>query len=386
MQVGWIIYTDTCEQNGYLSELNFTTSIRLVILKLHHSYQEKWNSVADKIKRKEQRRATFQDLINFVEIQASLASNPYYSADAMSEAKVKENIKSHGIRHVSFLDGMEKGCEDEPPICTICSAATHDPDICPSLLSKDLPKRKELIRKKKLCFACLLPISNSHIAKSCTSKKICLSCKGIHPTSLHNPAAEKKSVISGAIRKPIGSSVISLCVVPVYVCHKSEPSKSLRCYAMLDDGSTGCFAKKSLLEKLAPEHLRKASLSVETLNGVHEWDTTAINDLMVRCADKQEKKHSQNWISLPITYSTDHIPIGKDEIPTPRSIEHWEYLKPVSEVLSEIDEHLPYGLIIGGNCPKALQPLQILESQLDGPYAFQTHLGWCVCGLIATYE
>ena len=38
------------------------------------------------------------------------------------------------------------------------------------------------------------------------------------------------------------------------------------------------------------------------------------------------------------------------------------------------------GLLIGGNCSKALEPNRIIPSRNDRPYDFRTILGWCVVG------
>ena len=36
--------------------------------------------------------------------------------------------------------------------------------------------------------------------------------------------------------------------------------------------------------------------------------------------------------------------------------------------------------MIGANGAKALEPIDIIPSQNDGPYAFKTKLGWCTVG------
>ena len=41
-------------------------------------------------------------------------------------------------------------------------------------------------------------------------------------------------------------------------------------------------------------------------------------------------------------------------------------------------DDISVGLLIGANCTKALEPLNIIPSFVSGPYAFQTGLGWCI--------
>ena len=38
--------------------------------------------------------------------------------------------------------------------------------------------------------------------------------------------------------------------------------------------------------------------------------------------------------------------------------------------------------LIGATCLKALEPLEVIPSQGNGPYAIRTALGWCVIGPI----
>ena len=37
-------------------------------------------------------------------------------------------------------------------------------------------------------------------------------------------------------------------------------------------------------------------------------------------------------------------------------------------------------LLIGANCPRALEPVQVISSRDGGPYAMKTVLGWCTVG------
>ena len=39
-------------------------------------------------------------------------------------------------------------------------------------------------------------------------------------------------------------------------------------------------------------------------------------------------------------------------------------------------------LLIGTNCLEALEPVEVIPRQNDGPYAIRTALGWCVVGPI----
>ena len=46
------------------------------------------------------------------------------------------------------------------------------------------------------------------------------------------------------------------------------------------------------------------------------------------------------------------------------------------------NESITVDLLMGANCLKALEPLEVIPSQGNGPYAMRTALGWCVIGPI----
>ena len=69
--------------------------------------------------------------------------------------------------------------------------------------------------------------------------------------------------------------------------------------------------------------------------------------------------------------------MDKEEIATPARISKWEYLKPISNEIVQ-DGDIVVGLLIGANCMKALEPMKIIPSKEDGPYAYKILLGWCI--------
>ena len=48
--------------------------------------------------------------------------------------------------------------------------------------------------------------------------------------------------------------------------------------------------------------------------------------------------------------------------------------------MPEFYADLSLGIIIGGSCPKALEPLEVIPCIENGPYAYRTRLGWCTVG------
>ena len=133
---------------------------------------------------------------------------------------------------------------------------------------------------------------------------------------------------------------------------------------MIDNDCTGCFGIEEVAEELLPKiQSRKTQISIETVNGIEETETVASEGLIVRCGAKHASLYPSEQVSLPTTYSCTTLPLSKHEIPTPTNMRHWRYLKAVAKSMPEYDEAIPFGLLIGGNCPKALEPQEVVPSQ-----------------------
>ena len=69
--------------------------------------------------------------------------------------------------------------------------------------------------------------------------------------------------------------------------------------------------------------------------------------------------------------------MDKEDVPSAETLSKWKYLEDVVRTLPGVKD-IPMGLLIGSNCPKALEPMEVISSRGGGPYAKRTRLGWCV--------
>lgn len=85
---------------------------------------------------------------------------------------------------------------------------------------------------------------------------------------------------------------------------------------------------------------------------------------------------SGNFCDLSHIYTQRTMPVHNGNIPHQNDISQWSYLGDVylPEINSEIE------LLIGSDVPRVLEPLDVIQSVGDGPYAVKTLLGWTVNG------
>ena len=382
---------------------SFDTADNLCIIasKLPPPCQDKWNRRVIDIRSRFEREPSFKDLLSFVENEMIVASDPLFSKEALKERFPPDSkISSSGFKPRKFYRG-ERGPKSFL-LCVSCNVK-HDIEACPIFRSKTLEEKSKFLMKERLCYGCL---GKGHISANCRNRRTCTVCNKRHPTSLHGlkverrppvtdsevrsvpertraePKTDKKSDSKVVNGPPVTSCYsndsegnISMCVVPVVLRHENSRSDIVT-FALLDSCSQATFISEEILSSLSLQ-TETTDLTINTITSSKTEKCRVASGLKV----KGFHSGSGSWISLPKSYSKFSIPVDPSEIPTVDSIKGWPYLKSIESELP-IDTSLKVGLLIGANCPKALEPLKTISSQGDGPFAFKTKLGWCVVGPI----
>ena len=175
-----------------------------------------------------------------------------------------------------------------------------------------------------------------------------------------------------------------MCIVPVRVRHETwqeEESKiiamEVEVYAMLDECSEGTFISEDLLDWFEEGMKRKTAIHVETVNHSGLTDAYAVKGLIVRGSKEFGAMYKLEDVRLPETFSQEKLPMDREDVLTAETLAEWNHLKEVMQTLPGVKD-IPLGLLIGNNCPRAQEPMEVIASKEDGPYAKRTRLGWCV--------
>lgn len=110
------------------------------------------------------------------------------------------------------------------------------------------------------------------------------------------------------------------------------------------------------------------------MNGTKLHDAKVLNGLVVT------DLNGNNSINIPKTFTKEDISAIEEDVPTPELAHRWKHLKRIE---ADLPSRLPgakIGLLIGSNCPKVLEPMDILASENGGPFAIKTFAGWAVVG------
>ena len=361
------------KKDHFLRELDSADTLRTLVLKLPLNLQERWNRKADSTKANKGRLVEFADFCDFIDSESRLANDPLFSREALHAGK--DTKQPPAVQSFATL------VEDEQPSakpCHMCSSS-HDLDDCDRFKQMSNSAKVKFLYDKKLCFSCYASKAG-HISKTCTQKRICTICNGTHPTGMHR--FEDIPTRSTVQQLSEEDELVSMCVMPVRLTHKDNPGKEVIVYAVLDDCCKGTFVLENVLEGLDIPEGKPATAIVNTMIGKAKQNITKVKGLVVKCSrDHQNNYPSSRAVSLPVTLAREMmIPVDEDEMPTPGTVGHWKHLSSIVDKLPSYDPSIPFGLLIGANCPKALEPHEVINSPEIGPYAFRSQLGWCVVG------
>ncbi|GBM69826.1 hypothetical protein AVEN_43961-1 [Araneus ventricosus] len=176
---------------------------------------------------------------------------------------MKWNSTAHGLMATATSKG-----EDKVDHCLFCSG-NHKSYSC---RVGSAYERKEVLRRKGLCFFCL----GKHTSRRCFRRRSCNRCKGQHNQAIcfkvenktnvsHMESLENKSEVGGAVAESQVLSTISerkpQCVL-LQTCDVKirNDTKVTRARLLLDNGSMRSFVDKDIACKLKLPVIRRESL------------------------------------------------------------------------------------------------------------------------------
>ncbi|XP_068229689.1 uncharacterized protein [Palaemon carinicauda] len=168
------------------------------------------------------------------------------------------------------------------------------------------------------------------------------------------------------------SDTVLQSILPVQLRVKGI-NNVVQTYAFYDTGSTGCFIKDSIKDQLNCKGIETA-IKLQTMHGTDTVKTFIVNGLVV--ADI----HGNNDVVLPKVFTQKDIPVNHDQIPRYEMLKDWPHSSTVINKIPVYQPELDIGILIGSNCPTALQPLEVVPTSGYGPFAVRYLHGWTVNG------
>ena len=347
-----------------------------------------------RLKVHEHRRPDLQDVVEYMEEAAAVASDPVYGN--------QKSERSSAPTRVAYATSNSSPC-------LVCEREGHEVLSCEKFVALRPEDRLQTAVRLRLCFVCL---RGGHITRDCTSKMRCKaeSCGRMHATMLHaanwsklreqgrrrreravsdhnREAPAEEPPTTGSVYHAQGKedspgdtnstqeSKVALPLVPVCV-YSPESKRSNSTYALLDTGSNVTLCHERLLQTLGIQG-RPETMSLTTLDKKRNRMPTRVISLDVTDPDGEERLH------LGQVYTRDNLPIDPRNRVTMSEAARWSHLKGLPLHHAPIDEVM---LLIGQDYPDALIPLATVSGGKGEPYAVRTRLGWTVNGPVNTSE
>ncbi|KAL7859454.1 hypothetical protein SRHO_G00146010 [Serrasalmus rhombeus] len=379
-----------------LEILNDCEENQKIVQKLPDWIVSRWNREVTQALIEKQEFPSFKDFTAFVAMEAEVACNPvtsFHALHSLDPSSDKRNPREHkkpkanvlSSQAVTDSEGQNSSKKSVKLSCVLCQDPRHQLHGCLKFTAMSLEERRNYVKERKLCYACL---KFGHNAKQCRHRHTCNTCKGRHPTCLHdnsyvkkeasapsdtsiNKASESTTSVSLSIAGE--SSHHTSMIVPVWVSTKSNPCTERLVYALLDTQSDTTFVDQGVSDILQAEKY-PVKLKLTTMSGKGAiFQSERVSGLCVRGYS------SAIHIDLPPAYTKDCIPVNHMHIPTCESAKKWAHL---SDIANEIQPYkdCEIGLLIGYNCPRAMAPKQVILGGDDEPFAIRTDLGWSVVG------
>ena len=319
-----------------------------------------------------------------------LVNDPLFSKEAVDQYTDKKlSNQDNSKKRISTYATNSKSDKEEKrdvqtrdPLCIACNK-DHLLDSCKIFVEKTLKERIKLLANKELLWPVTTmpkPAGEDYFAGFAKSTGMHGYVKKASEENAESKDGTKVTVKCASVKGKLDTEVISMCVVPVWVGHRSS-KKMVKAYAMLDNCSQRSFIKDEIIEDLGVSG-GKLKLSLKTLTGEKSEDNEAVDGLIISAIDSK-KGRPMRWLELSKAYSQNCLPVEREEIAVPDKIKRWEYLKPIPKVITQID-NINVGMLIAANWMKSLESMEIISSRNGAPYAYIIKLGWCIVGPVTT--
>ena len=170
-----------------LEILNDNRENRKILKKLPDWIITRWSRIVARTKQDRSAYPSFAEFARFIETEADIACDPIVSLESLRIVPEKERPGTNYKRNVKSAtfatetDRYDKN-KDTSQACTFCNKGGHRINECRTFGAKSAQEKQEFIRKRGMCYGCLLC---GHITKNCPNRSKCNKCEKTHPTSLH---------------------------------------------------------------------------------------------------------------------------------------------------------------------------------------------------------
>ncbi len=230
---------------------------------------------------------------------------------------------------------------------------------------KALPEKERavVVKDNKLCFRCFNP---GHVSRFCKKPMMCSidGCTGSHHPMLHGAP---KVFAAAAEHVFTNSGKVLLQVVPVVLYGKT---RSVRTFALLDQGSTASLIRSSVADQLDGGHLGTESIELNGVNGSRRCSVRRVS-LHVSSVEDSVRHAMPNVLVL------DNLNLPSQKCDVFSHAERFPHLRGLPFVPAPSSE---VSVLIGADCFSLIASREVRLGPPNTPSAVRTVFGWSLVG------
>ena len=346
-------------QLGNGANINSIDTLGKVIGRLPIHLRSKWAERANHLY-ENHITPNFSHLKEFIQSRAAVA-NTYFGQIVNSKSEQRKDGADKGKKRPPFFSGNntslatyiqnteDAGTESRGKnlSCVLCKG-THHLERCHKFRAQNLQQRRDLVKSKRVCHACLSP---GHFVKNCRGARMCgvEGCQRRQHPLLHSsevissntknphvPAAPTPETANGnntnpaqdtGPNGPLTSGVgitnsstrghrVALQVIPVKV---STPygDRVIETYAFLDSGSNTTMCLSSLAEEVGAD-CTPIEFTLSTVSGNEKRKVQQLSLDVVGVATGKGVRLDKVW-------TADCLPVAAESIPMNADVQQWSH-------------------------------------------------------------
>lgn len=355
-----------------LQTFNLPQGVSLAWSKLPETFQNSWRSVVRDYNEKHNGdHPPFDRLVSFLIRKLAEYDHPAYAKLPYNySAKFPKDKKTAVVLRTESDSKNDKNCFLHP-------TASHSIDDCKEFAKKTPIMRQKLLQTLQRCYLCF----EMHMKSECKQDITCSKCKKPHNTLLHRdypPSTENveqrftreaTSYCMSASGETKGLSLSKTLLVDI--TFPENTSKSLRCYALIDEQSSSSFVDPHVAEFFGIKS-PVMSYKLTTISNVKE----TVSGILVeglRIKGVGEKKS----FPLPAVFTNEYLPDSRAEVATPEIVSSFPQYAHLASKFNPFDPSAQTLILLGRDCNNAMKTRCVGHK---GPFIHFTSLGASMVG------
>ena len=253
---------------------------------------------------------------------------------------------------------------NEASLCCFYCNKSHWIAQCDSFRGLNVEERWRWTMDNKCCVRCL---STRHNTSDCHRMRSCgiEGCREEHHRLLHRPKVNKTQIVGALSDRHKYATMMKTVTIDV-----TGPSKTKRCVAYLDEGSSITLISQNLAEEIGCRG-RPHNLRMKTMCGTSEQQSRLV-DVTIGSLKTGKKHRLADVVAIPV------LALDKNPVTVKSLGRKYELVKKLD--IPELDEDPQ--ILIGIDNADLIATRQILRTTKNGPLLQRTELGWTVTGRV----